>query len=437
MSKPIVALIGRPNVGKSTLFNRIAGEHLTIVEDIPGTTRDRIYVDISWKHKEFTLVDTGGLDLRGSSDIEQMVKNQVEVAIEQADVIIFIVDVSDGVTIPDKDVADILRCSNKPIILAVNKCDNELRNYQSSQFHELAIGEPLPMSAYHALNITALLDSIIAILPSYLTSSEVEESVMKIAVVGRPNAGKSMLINAILEEERSIVSDVPGTTRDAIDTLFDYKGDSILLIDTGGIRRKGRIARGIEHYSVLRALKAIERADVVTLVTDVQEPMAAQDSHIAGYIQEALKGMILVVNKWDLMEDLNIETERLNSVLRQKLKFFPRVPIVYTSALHKQGIESVLNAAKKVFNERLKRYPTALVNSVIRQALIDHAPSSVKGKRLNIFYATQTEVNPPTFVFFVNDKRLMHFSYKRYLENKLRKEFGFAGTPLNIILKNR
>ena len=436
MSRPIVAIVGRPNVGKSTLFNRLVGKPITIVEGLPGTTRDRVYADTSWEGRELTLVDTGGLEPSPGSDLRQMVKAQVKLAIDEADVIIFLVDVRDGVTLPDQEIAEVLRRSSKPIVLAVNKSDNESHRYQALQFYELAIGDPMPLSAYHGIGAGDLLDKVIDNLPPPSVPVD-EPEMMKIAIVGRPNVGKSMLLNAILGQERVIVSETPGTTRNAIDTVFRYNDEAMVLIDTGGIRRRGRIEQGIERYSVLRALRAVGRADLAILVTEAAEPITAQDTHIAGYIQQAFKGMVVVINKWDLAPQMEMNIAQCTREIRQKLKFFPDVPILFVSAKFKRGIEEVLTSARKIYRERLKRFPTALVNNVVKQALATHAPPSVKGKRLNILYATQTEVNPPTFVFFVNDKNLLHFSYQRYLENKLRQAFSFAATPLHLIFKHR
>ncbi|MBE0415824.1 MAG: ribosome biogenesis GTPase Der [Dehalococcoidia bacterium] len=432
--KPIVAIVGRPNVGKSTLFNRLVGKRVAIIEDEPGTTRDRLYADIAWRESALTIVDTGGLLLAPNSDIGQRVKKQVEAAIDEADAIIFLVDVLDGVTIMDKEIAEMLRRSDKPVMLAVNKADNERRSYEASQFYELALGDPLPISAYHDIGIDELLDRVMEGLP-YIPHEE-EQEMMKVAIVGRPNVGKSMLLNAILGKERAIVADTPGTTRDAIDTIFEYNGERMLLIDTAGIRRRGRIEGGIERYSVERALRAIDRADVALLLTEATEPLTAQDAHIAGYIQQAFRGMVLVVNKWDLVEEM-VDRAQYTREIRQRLKFMPYVPILYISAKFGKGIENVLAAAREIFEERKKRVPTALLNSVVRDAVAAHAPPSVGGKKLKVLYATQAESSPPTFIFFVNDATLVHFSYQRYLENRLRQSFGFKGAPLRLIFKRR
>jgi GTP-binding protein len=434
MIKPIVAIIGRPNVGKSTLFNRLVGKRVAIIEDEPGTTRDRIYADISWNDKTFSIVDTGGLLVDPSTGIEHLIKDQVITAIEEADVIVFVLDVLDGITVLDKEVAELLRRSGKPLVLAANKADNEQRGYGSSQFYELSLGDPVPISAYHGKGVSELLDKVAQQLPEF--SLEQEPDIMKIAIVGRPNVGKSMLLNAILGKERVIVSDKPGTTRDAVDTIFEKDGERILIIDTAGIRRRGQIDRGIERYSVDRASQAIERCDVTLLVTEATDPLAAQDVHIAGFACEAHKGLIVVVNKWDLVEDTADRRQYLVDI-RGRIKFLPDVPIVFISALQGAGIKNVLKAAKEVYEERCKRIPTAYLNNAVRDMIAAHAPPSARGKKLNITYVTQAEINPPTFVFSVNDKSLLHFSYERYLENQLRRNFGFRGTPLRLIFRQK
>jgi GTP-binding protein len=436
MAKSIVAIVGRPNVGKSTLFNRLAGERIAIVEDLPGTTRDRVYADMTWGERELTIVDTGGFEPRPDSDLRQKVKHQAEVAIKEADVILFMVDVLDGVTIPDQEIAEALRRSRKPIILAVNKADSAQRREGVFQFHELGMGEPIAISAYHGSGVADLMDDVCAKLPPSAPAVE-EPEMLKIAIVGRPNVGKSMLLNAILGQERAIVSETPGTTRDAIDTIFDYQGEPMLFIDTAGIRRRGKVEVGIERYSVMRALNAISRADVVILVTEAVEIMNAQDMHIAGYVQEALKGIVVVVNKWDLAGELGKDKAQCTREIRQKLKFFPGVPITYASAQFGRGTDHVLSAAREVYQERQKRLSTPGLNDEINRVVTAHPPPSVKGKQLKVSYVTQPGINPPTFVFFVNDPRLLHFSYQRYLENSLRQAFGFKGTPLKLIFRRK
>jgi len=434
VSKPVVAIVGRQNVGKSTLLNRLAGKRLAIVVDLPGTTRDRIHADISWHDVEFTLVDTGGLEIEPGSTVGRGVLEQVQAAIDEADAIIFLADVKDGVNPVDHEIAAQLRQVNKPVVLTVNKADNDRRDAEALEFYQLGLGEPLAISAYHGLGISELLDRVVPLLPVSVPS-EVGPELMKVAIVGRPNVGKSMLLNALLGRQRAIVDDIPGTTRDALDTLFDFKGESILLIDTAGIRRRGRVEQGVERYSVIRAMRAIERADVAMLVLDATELLTAQDTHIAGYIQQAVKGVVLVVNKWDLVEGKR--SAEFTQYIRKELKFMPYAPVLYTSAKTGRGVGKVIPQASQVYQERLKRLSTSMVNRVIQEAVAAHTLPRSGKKQLKVLYTTQAEVNPPTFVFFVNDTRLVHFSYQRYMENKLRQAFGFAGTPLRLIFKNR
>lgn len=431
--KPIVAIIGRQNVGKSTLLNRLAGRRIAIVEDLPGTTRDRVVADITWQDNVFTLVDTGGLVTDPDTSVGQRVREQVELAVAEADAIIFLVDVRDGVTPSDLEVADLVRRASKPVVLAANKADNDRLETHAVEFHELGLGEPLAVSAQHARGTAELLDRLGVLLPPL--EVEVEPDIMKVAIVGRPNVGKSMLLNALLGSERAIVDDTPGTTRDAIDTLLDFEGESVLLIDTAGIRRRGRLGVGIERYSVMRALRAIDRADVALLVMDATELPVAQDMHIAGYVLQAVKGIILVVNKWDLIADKNkAEWDRY---LKSQFKFMAYAPVLYTSAQFGQGVGEVLPQARQVYRERLKRLTTSEVNNVIQEAVAAHILPRKGRKQLNVLHVTQAEVDPPTFVFFVNDARIVHFSYRRYLENKLRQAFGFTGTPLRLVFRTR
>ena len=434
VSKPIVAIIGRQNVGKSTLLNRIVRKPLAIVEDLPGTTRDRIFADVSWQGAEFTMVDTGGLGLKPRSTIAQGTKEQAEAAIADADVIIFLVDVRDGVIPSDLEIADTVRQASKSVVLVANKVDNDRLEDEAVGFYELGLGEPLTISAYHGRGIAELLDKIVTLLPTPPPGVAKLEAI-KVAIVGRPNVGKSMLLNALLGEKRVIVDDTPGTTRDAIDTLFDFDGQGVLLIDTAGIKRRGRLGTGIEWYSVIRALRAIDRADVVLLVLDAAELLTAQDTHIAGYIQQAAKGIVLVVNKWDLTASES--KTKCSRYIQSRLKFMPYAPILYISAKLGQGINKILPLAGQIYQERFKRLSTAVVNSVVQQAVAAHSPPRIGSKQLKILYATQAEVNPPTLVFFVNDTTLVHFSYQRYLENKLRQSFGFVGTPCRLIFKTR
>jgi len=434
VSKPIVAIVGRQNVGKSTLLNRLTGKPLAIVENLPGTTRDRIFADVSWQGVEFIMVDTGGLELGLNSTIAKGVKEQVEVAVTEADVIVFLVDVTSGKTTSDLEVVDMLRQVSTPILLVANKADNARLETEAIEFYELGLGEPLAVSAYHGRGTAELLDKIVSLLPAP-SPVEAKSEVVKVAIVGRPNVGKSMLLNTLVGEKRAIVDDIPGTTRDAIDTLVDFDGQSVLLIDTAGIRRRGRVGMGVERYSVIRALRAIDRADIVLLVLDATEMVTAQDMHVAGYIQQATKGIVLAVNKWDLVTDKNI-TE-WNRYVRSQLKFMTYAPVLYISAKFGQGVDKIIPQVRQVYQERLKRFSTAEVNEVIQQAVAAHNLPRSGSKQLKVLYATQTEVNPPTFVFFVNDAKLIHFSYRRYLENKLRQSFGFAGTPFRLVFKTR
>ena len=434
MSKPIVAIVGRQNVGKSTLLNRVARKPLAIVENLPGTTRDRIFASVSWQEVEFTMVDTGGLELEPDSTIAQGVKEQVEVAITEADVIVFLVDVRDGVIPSDLEVTDLLRQASKPILLVANKADNARLETEAVEFYKLGLGEAMAVSAYHNRGIAELLDKVISLLPAP-SAVETEPEVVKVAIVGRPNVGKSMLLNALVGGKRAIVDDAPGTTRDAIDTLFDFDGQSVLLIDTAGVRRRGRIGVGVERYSVIRALRAIDRADIALLVLDAAEMVTAQDMHIAGYIQQAVKGIVLVVNKWDLIGDKNL-TE-WNRYIKNQLKFMAYAPVLYLSAKFGQGVDRIIPQVRQVYQERLKRWSTAEVNNVVQQAVAARNLPRKGSKQLKVLYATQAEVNPPTFIFFVNDAKLIHFSYRRYLENKLRQSFGFTGTPLRLVFRTR
>jgi GTP-binding protein len=434
MSKPIVAIVGRPNAGKSTILNRIAGKPVAIVEDIPGTTRDRIFADVTWQGKEFILVDTGGLEMAPDSPVTRGIRTQIDVAIDEADVIISLVDVNEGVTPADLDIADMLRRVDKPVLLVANKADNTRLEHQAVEFYELGLGEPIPVAAHHGRGVAELLDKIVELLPPPSPTGAASPAA-KVAIVGRPNVGKSLLLNTLIGDRRMIVDDTPGTTRDAIDTLFDFNGRSVLLIDTAGIRRRGRVKAGVERYSVIRTLRAIERADVVLLVLDATEMATTQDTHIAGYIQQAAKGIVLIVNKWDLIE--NKDRSEWSRHIRSFFKFVPYAPILYTSAKTGQGVDKIMPQVDRIYQERLKRLPTSTINNVVQQAVASHNRPRDRRKQLKIFYATQAEVNPPAFVFFTNDAGLVHFSYRRYLENKLRQTFGFDGTPIRMTFKTR
>jgi GTP-binding protein len=428
VSKPIVAIIGRQNVGKSTLLNRLAGRRLAIVEDMPGTTRDRIFADVVWGGASFTLVDTGGLEVKPATSIARGIKGQVEAAIAEADALIFMVGIREGVLPADLEIAGMLRQAGKPVVLAANKADSTKLESGAAEFYELGLGEPLVLSAYHGL------DKVVSLLPAP-SAAEAEGEIMRLAIVGRPNVGKSTLLNAILGEERAIVDDTPGTTHDAVNSLLDFNGQNIILIDTAGIRRRGRWGAGVERYGIIRALRAIDQADVVLLVLDATELVTAQDKHIAGYIREAVKGLVLVVNKWDLVE--NKDMAEYNRHIRSQLGFVSHAPIVYTSAMLGQATDRVVPAAFEVYQQRLKRLPTTVVNDVVQAAVAAHHPPRQRGRQLRVLYATQAEVNPPTFVFFVNEAKLVSDSYQRYLEKKLRGALGFNGTPLRLVFKKR
>ena len=464
--KPLVAIVGRPNVGKSTFFNRMIGERVAIVEDMPGTTRDRIYGDTDWNGREFTLIDTGGLELGSDipvgqvgldgqpGDIMKRVQAQAELAIEEAEVIVFMVDVRASITAADEEVADMLRRTEKPVILAANKSDNARLRYDAVEFYTLGLGEPIVLSSIQGTGTGDLLDIIVDALPPEEEKAEGEEEdeITRIAIVGRPNVGKSSLLNAILGFQRSIVSDVPGTTRDAIDTEFEYKDKKLILIDTAGIRRRGRVGPGVEKYSVLRASRAIDRCDVALLLIDASEGLAAQDTHIAGEIAEKTKGVVVIVNKWDLAQaqrraereenfphpDEEIESaEQYRKIIAEGLKFIPYAPIVFVSAKTGYHVQSLLDTVLNIADMRYLRVPTSRLNEVVQEAIRRHNPTVFRGKVLKIYYATQTQVNPPTFIFFVNDPQAAHFSYERYLENQLRIAFSFRGTGMRLHFRSR
>jgi GTP-binding protein len=430
--KPVVAIVGRANVGKSTLFNRLAGRPVAIVEDLPGTTRDRVFADVSWQGWEMTLVDTAGLEVKPGSSLAQKVRTQVEMAITEADVILFMLDIRDGLVSADQEIADRLRGCGKPVILVANKADTAKLESQVSDFYRLGIGTPIAISAHHGRGIDELWRNVTAFLPGP-SPVEVDVKIPKLAIVGRPNVGKSMLLNAIVGEERSIVDQIAGTTRDAIDTVFNLNGQDLLLIDTAGVRRRGRVGVGLEYYSVIRALRAINRCDVALLVTDATEFLTAQDVHIAGYIKQAYKGMMVVVNKWDLVAGQSKEDYARQ--VEQWLKFMPHAPVLYVSAKFGEGVNKVLPKALEVWQERQKQLPEAVINTLIKDAVMSHTLPRKGSRQLEVFRAYQTGINPPSFAFMVNDPKLVHFSYQRYLENKLRQTFGFSGTSLKLLFK--
>lgn len=436
MSKPIVAIVGRPNVGKSTLFNRIVGKRISIVEDTPGVTRDRIFAEAEWTGVLFSIIDTGGIEPYAEDIIMQQMKRQAEMAIETADVIIFVVDAQEGITATDQEVADILRKANKTVVLACNKVDSSKYNQNIYEFYNLGIGEPISISAGQSLGIGDLLDEVIKGFPK--EGEELyDESIIKVALAGRPNVGKSSIINSILGEDRVIVSHIPGTTRDAIDTFFEKDGKKYVLIDTAGMRKRGKISEAIERYSVIRALAAIERSDICILVIDAETGVTEQDSKIAGYAHEQGKGAIIVVNKWDLVEKDNRTVNLYKQDIVRVLAFMSYAPIIFVSALTGQRIHRILDMVDSVYSQCALRIQTGVLNDIINEAVLMNQPSISGGRKLNIFYATQVSVKPPTFVIFVNDPELMHFSYERYLENQLRKSFGFEGTPIRLIVRGR
>lgn len=435
--KPIVAIVGRPNVGKSTLFNRFTGGLVAIVEDIPGVTRDRLYRDAEWLNREFTVVDTGGIEFYGKGGIiEAKVKQQAQLAIEEADVILFVVDGKSGITPDDESVAQLLRRSSKPVILAVNKIENFDKQDAVYDFYNLGLGEPIPISAAHGMNTGDLLDAIIEKFPPE-QEEDLPPETIKIAVIGRPNVGKSSLVNKILREERLIVSDIAGTTRDAIDSLLEQDGKHYVIIDTAGMRRKARVNEPTERYSVLRALRAIDRCDIVLMLIDAVDGVTEQDKKIAGYAHEAGKGMILVVNKWDLVVKDDKTMNQFDRTIREEMGFLQYAPILYISALSGQRVNKVLEIVDFVAEQQNLRVSTARLNEVIEEALAITPPPTDKGTRLKIYYVTQIGVKPPKFVLFVNEPELMHFSYKRYLENQLRKDFGFEGTAIWLLIRKR
>jgi GTP-binding protein len=452
MPKPVVALVGRPNVGKSTLFNRLAGERLAIVDDTPGTTRDRIFAGSDWNGIEFDIIDTGGIDPEhggktplsiGSADFIEQIRDQAEMAIRDADAVLFLTDGTVGVTAPDREVAAILRRYQQllngepwpPIFLVVNKCESANRRAEASQFYELGIGEPYAISASQGIGTGDLLDALVAAFPVQEESGE-DESI-KIAIVGKPNAGKSSLLNRLVGSERSIVSPIPGTTRDAVDTRIAVDGLEVTLIDTAGIRRRGRIDPGVEKYSVLRSFKAIERADVALLMIDAEEGITAQDTHIAGFILDAWKSTVLLVNKWDIIDKDSYTFEDYTYHVRQELKFMDYFPILFISAKTGQRVDQVLPLALRVQEERIRRITTSSLNQILRKAQDEHHAPSRSGRQLKIYYGTQVRSDPPTFLVYVNDPGLMHFSYMRYIENCIRKEYGFLGTPIHVVAKPR
>ena len=434
--KPIVAIVGRPNVGKSTLFNRLTHTKLAIVEDTPGVTRDRLYQDAEWNGKSFTLIDTGGIEMASQDSMLNLVKKQAQVAIEEADLILFVADGKTGITIDDEEVAQRLRKTKKPVLLVVNKIENYDHPEQIYDFYQLGLGEPFAISASHGMNTGDLLDAVTDLLGD-VEEDDYDPDVIKIAVVGRPNVGKSSLTNAILGKERSIVSDIPGTTRDAIDSPFSIDGQDYVIIDTAGMRRKNKILDTTERYSVIRSLRSVDRADVVLMVINAEEGLLEQDKRIVGYAHEQGKGIVLVVNKWDLIEKDDKTYTTFEKKIRSELLFLQYAPMIFVSAQTKQRVNKIIEVVNFVAEQQNLRISTSVLNEIIRDAVqLNPAPTD-KGRRLKILYATQSGVKPPTFVLFVNEPEIMHFSYERYLENKIRENFGFEGTSIKFVVKKR
>ena len=436
MARPIVAIVGRPNVGKSTLFNRLIGERRAIVHETAGTTRDRLFGTTEWNGRVIAVVDTGGIVFEEEGEINQGIVGQAMEAIELADTILFVVDAVQGPTAVDYDVADLLRRTDKPVLLVVNKADNPERLMNAVEFYQLGMGEPVVVSSIHGHGLGDLLDEVVQGLPSGEEETDGEFDA-RIAIVGRPNVGKSSLLNALAGETRSMVSQIPGTTRDALDTAIGYKDTSILLVDTAGMRRRGQIQQGIEKFSVLRAVQALERSDVAVLVIDASQGITAQDTHVAGYVLEAGKGMVVAANKWDLVEKGPTTTVEYTTEIQRALQFADYVPLVFISALTGQRVTKVLDVALTIEREREKRVATSIINQAMQDAFASHPPPISRGKSLKLLYVTQAGIRPPTFIFFVNDPQLVHFSYMRYLENQIRARFGFEGTPIRLVFKPR
>ena len=437
MSKPLVAVVGRPNVGKSTFFNKIAGRRISIVEDTPGVTRDRIYADCEWLNHKFTLIDTGGIEPHTDDILLRQMRRQAEVAIDTCDVILFFTDGRTGMTADDEDVATMLRKSGKPVVLVVNKVDSASMNDAVYEFYNLGLGDPFPISSVNLLGLGDLLDEMVRHFPEQ-DEPEEEEHTIQIAVVGRPNVGKSSLVNRILGQERYMVSDIAGTTRDAIDTAFTRDGQRYNIIDTAGIRRKRAIEEeSIERYSIVRALAAVRRCDVAVIVINGEDGVTEQDTKVAGYVHDEGKAAIIVVNKWDAVEKDTNTMEAYRKKVLDALKFMDYAPVLFISALTGQRVPKVLETVRSVYEQTSRRITTGLLNDVLADATAALQPPFTAGRHLKIYYATQQSVCPPTFVFFVNDEKLMHFAYQRYLENQFRKAFGFEGTPLKFILRQK
>lgn len=435
--KPLVAIVGRPNVGKSTLFNKISGKRLSIVEDTPGVTRDRIYADASWLDKHFTLIDTGGIEPAGKDEILVQMRRQAELAIEMADVVVLMVNVRDGLTANDQDVASMLLKARKKIVLAVNKVDNiGDPPFEFYEFYNLGLGDPVAISSTHGLGVGDLLDRVCSEFPEDADTLE-EEDEIKVAVIGRPNAGKSSLINRILGEERVIVSNVAGTTRDAIDSHYEHNGDKYVFIDTAGMRKRGKIDEVVERYSVVRSLAAVDRSDVCVIMIDASEGLTEQDTKIAGYAHEQGKACILVINKWDIVDKDGKTMNAFKVKVKEHFAYMSYAPILFISAKTGQRVEKLLEEIKEVNVQHKRRVTTGMLNDILNEAMAKQQPPSDKGKRLKIYYGTQASVAPPTFVLFVNDSDLFHYSYLRYIENQFRMAFGFEGTPIHFIIREK
>lgn len=438
MSKPIVAIVGRPNVGKSTLFNIFADSRISIVEDTPGVTRDRLYAEAEWLDRRFMMVDTGGIEIANTDSIAVSIREQAKIAIKEADVILFVCDARTGVTTEDQEVAKLIRMAQKPVVLAVNKADTPTQELEAYEFYNLGIGEPYMISASNRLNLGDLLDAVVSHFPDEDESDDDDhDDVIKVAIIGRPNVGKSSIFNDIIGQTRSIVSDVAGTTRDAIDVPVMKDGQTYLFIDTAGMRRKGKIDEPIEKYSIIRTLRAVDRSDVVLMVLDAVDGVTEQDKKIAGYAHEAGKGIVLVVNKWDLYQKDEMSTVHYTETIRKELIFMSYANVVYVSALTQQRISRLPDLIKDAAEANAMRISTSVLNQVVTDAVAMNQPPMEKGKHLKILYATQVKVKPPTFVIFCNEPEIMHFSYQRYLENKLREAFGFQGTPINLIVRGK
>ncbi|MDB5083128.1 MAG: ribosome biosis GTPase Der [Bacilli bacterium] len=437
MPMPTLAIVGRPNVGKSTLFNRLAGERISIVEDKPGITRDRIYSKGEWLDKQFHMIDTGGIEVGDADEILRRIREQAELAIDEATVIVFLVDGQEGLTNSDHEVADILRKSRKPVVLAVNKTDNPKMLSNQYEFYELGFGEPIAISSGHGTGIGDLLEAVFTHFPAKDEEEDYGEEVIKVAIIGRPNVGKSSLVNTLLGENRVMVSEIAGTTRDAIDTMFEKDGQSYVLIDTAGMRKRGKVYESTERYSVMRAMKAIERADVAIVLINGQEGIIEQDKRISGYALEAGKAIMIVVNKWDVVEKDDKTAQVFEKQIRKEFPFMPWAPVLFASAKTGQRVNRILDLALECAEQHARRISTSTVNTVIEDAITMTPPPTDKGRKLRIKYSTQVAVKPPSFALFVNDPELMHFSYERFIENRLRESFGFEGTPIRLFIRKK